>query len=315
MAARMVFTDMSNLLYDQTVVHSPISTSQWGFLQGRSTTDAVPSATHEWHQTLDSGSEVCSIFFDLQKAFNSVPHRSLIAKLSQLNISDFLLKWIVDYLTDRSQCVWVEGATSPPLPVLSGVLQGSVLGPLLFIIYIDGLTDVLSNCSMHLYADNLLLYRPIHSPTDYQALQADIDALSDWILAHKLQFNCDKCKCMLVSRKRDPIMPITLLVNSQPLERVYSYRYLGILLTSNLSWSAHISTLCSKARQQIGMLYRKFYRYSDMETLKWLYVSFIRPNLEYATAVWDPYLSKDIQKRICAAFCMQGLYQKMEWCL
>jgi len=74
-----------------------------------------------------------------------------------------------------------------------------VLGLLLFIIYIDGLTDVLSNRSMRLYANALLLYRPIHSPTDYQALQADIDALSDWISAHKLQSNCDKCKCMLVS--------------------------------------------------------------------------------------------------------------------
>ena len=122
---------MSNLLYDHILVHSPISTSQWGFLPGRSTTDAVLSATHEWHQILDSGSEVCSIFFDLQKAFDSVPHRSLIAKLSQLlniNISYFLLKWIVYNLTHRSQCVGVEGATSPPLPVLSGVPQGSVLG-------------------------------------------------------------------------------------------------------------------------------------------------------------------------------------------
>ena len=88
-------------------------------------------------------------------------------------------------------------------------------------------------------------------------------------------------------------MPITLLVNSQPLERVYSYKHLGIQLTSDLSWSAHISTLCSKARQQIGMLYHKVYRYSDV---KRIYVAFIRPNLEYATAVWDPHLFKDIQK-------------------
>ena len=120
--------------------------------------------------------------------------------------------------------------------------------PPLFITYIDDLTDVLSNCSMRLYADDILLYRPIHSPTDYQALQADIDALSDWISAHKLQFNCDKCKCMLVSRKRDPTMPITLLVNGQPLERVYSYKYLGLLPTSKLSCTAHMSTICSKAR-------------------------------------------------------------------
>jgi len=88
-------------------------------------------------------------------------------------------------------------------------------------------------------------------------------------------------------------MSITLLVNSQPLERVYSYKYLGILLTSDLSWSAHISTFCSKGRQQIGMLYHKVYRYSDV---KRLYVAFIRHNLEYASAVWDPHLSKDIQK-------------------
>ena len=122
----------------------------------------------------------------------------------------------------------------------------------------------------------------IHSPTDYQALQADIDVLSDWISAHKLQSNCDKCKCMLVSQKRDLTMPITLLVNSQPLERVYSYKYLGILLTSTSSWSAHISTLCSKARQQIGMLYCKFYRYSDMETLERLYYVLFCPAIRKA---------------------------------
>ena len=281
---------MSNLLYDHLLEHAPISTKQWGFLPGRSTTDAVLSATHDWHQTLDSGSEVCAIFFDLQKAFDSVPHRSLIAKLRQLNINKFLLKWIVDYLTDRTQCIGVEGATSPSQPVLSGVPQGSVLGPLLFIIYIDGLTNALSNSSMSLYADDLLLYRTIQSPTDYQALQAEIDSLSNWISSHKLQLNCDKCKCMLVTRKRDSTMPTKLLINSEPLERVYSYKYLGIQLTSDLSWSAHISTLCSKARQQLGMLYRKFYRYSDVDTLKQLYVAFIRPHLEYATAVWDPHL-------------------------
>ena len=206
-----------------------------------------------------------------------------------------MLKWIVDYLTDRSQCIGVEGATSLPQTVLSGVPQGSVLGPLLFIIHIDGLTNALSNSSMSMYADDLLLYRTIQSPSDYQTLQAEIDALSDWISAHKLQLNCDKCKCMLVTRKRDSTMPTVLLISGQPLERVYSYKYLGILLTSDLSWSAHISTLCSKARQQIGLLYCKFYRYSDVDTLKQLYI-FICPHLEYATAVWDIHLSKDKQE-------------------
>ena len=130
-----------------------------------------------------------------------------------MNINEFLLKWIVDYLTDRSQCIGVEGATSLSQPVLSGVPQGSVLGPLLFIIYIDGLTNALSNSSMSLYADDLLLYRTIQSSSDYQTLQAEIDALSDWISAHKLQLNCNKCKCMLVTREMDSTMPTVLLVN------------------------------------------------------------------------------------------------------
>ena len=135
-------------------------------------------------------------FFDHQKAFDSVPHRSLVAKLRQLNINELLLKWIVDYLTDRSQCIGVEGATSLPQPVISGVPQSSVLAPLL---YIDGLTNALSNSSMSLYADDLLWYRTIQPPSDYQTLQAEINVLSDWISVHKLQLNCDKCKCMLVT--------------------------------------------------------------------------------------------------------------------
>ena len=217
---------------------------------------------------MNSGSEVCSIFF---KAFDSVPHCSLIAKLSLLNISDFyssesLTTWQIEVSV-------LELKVLPPHPYQFSLvfLKALCLAPYcMFKIHIDGLNNVLSNCSMHLYADDLLLYRPIHFLTDYQALQANIDALSDSISAHKLQFNCDKCNCTLVSWKRDPTMPVTLLVKSQNLERAYSYKYLGILLTFDLSWSAHISTLFSKARQQIGMLYISHILCTcsyDMETL------------------------------------------------
>ena len=191
-----------------------------------------------------------------------------------------LLKWMVDYQTDRSQCIGVEGTTSLSQPVFSSVPQGSVLGSLLFIIYNDDLTNALSNRGMSPYADDLLLYRTIQSPSDYQTLQAEIEALSDWISPEKLQLNCDKCKYMLVTRKRDSTMSNASLINSQSLKKVYSYNYLGILLTSDLFWSAHVSTLCSKAWQQIGMFYHKYYRYSDVDTLKQLYVAFIHPHLQ-----------------------------------
>ena len=111
---------------------------------------------------------------------------SFLTKLRQLNINEFLLKWIVDYLTGRSQCIGVEGTTSLPQTVLSGVSQGSVLGPLL---YIDGLTNVLSNSSMSLYADDLLLYRTIQSLSDYQTIQAEVDALSECMLVTRRQWH------------------------------------------------------------------------------------------------------------------------------
>ena len=162
--------------------------------------------------------------------------------------------------------------------------------PTVHITYMDGLTNALSNSSMSLYADDLLLHRTIQSPSNYQTLYK-LKSMYYQISAHKLGLNCDKCKCMLVIHKRDSTMPTVLLISGQPLKGVYSYKYLGILLTSDLSWSAHISTLCSKAWQQIGLLYCKFYRYSDVDTLKQLYMAFIRPHLEYATIVWDPHLS------------------------
>ena len=240
--------------------------------------------------------EVCVAFFDVRKAFDSVPHAPLLEKLAGIGLNPYIIRWIKSYLTDRKQFVVVDGSSSESLQVLSGVPQGSVLGPLLFVVYINDVVQQISNQSkINLFADDIALYRIIRSPDDYIFLQSDVNAVSSCLTSKYLNLNISKCCYLLLSRKRcHSIPPPNLTLNNAILARVTSYKYLGVLITTNLMWSAHISNICNKTRRLIGILYRKFYKHSSSNTMLRLYSSFIRPHLEYATPAWDPFLKKDI---------------------
>ena len=171
----------------------------------------------------------------------------------------------------------MNGATSNPLPVHSGVPQGSVIGPLLFLIYIDGIKSLPLSRDSHLalFADDILLYRPISCQSDFSLLQQDINNISDWVDCNYLQFNVRKCRFMLVSRKTQHIASSVpqLQLCGQPLERVPTYKYLGLLLSDNLSWTRHIKNLCTKARKLLGLIYRSFYQFSSLESLSNVHLS------------------------------------------
>ena len=157
--------------------HYPLSDCQWGFQNGRSTVSAFLSTIHHWLQLMESGMDVCAVFLDYRKAFDSVPHAPLMKKLQDIGLHTNLLAWVFDYLTLRKQQVVVDGATSSQIPVASGVPQGR---PLLFSIYINGITEV--SISPHsyrvLYTDDVLLYRGISQPKeDLLTVQSDIDEL------------------------------------------------------------------------------------------------------------------------------------------
>ena len=154
-----------------------------------------PVITHNWLQQLDLGYNVCTVYFDLRKTFDSVPHRPLLQKLLDIQLNPYIVQWVSSYLTNRSQLVVVEGTSSPVLPVLSGVPQGSVLGPLLFLIFINDVTTQVSAGSfLSLFADDMALYRMIHSTADFSIVQCDISSLSVWIKT--ISFHCSQPNVM-----------------------------------------------------------------------------------------------------------------------
>ena len=150
---------------------------------------------------------------------------------------------------------------------------------------------------MNLFADDTLLFRVITSTLDYILLQKDVNTFACWVDNNDLTLNASKCKYMIISKRKSRAVPCqTMMLHNQPMERVLSYKYLGVLICNDLSWSPHIDKITSKTRQLIGILYRRFYKWSSSSALLQLYLSLIRPHLEYAVQVWSPYLVKDIQK-------------------
>ena len=285
-----------SLLWEHLLEHAPISDCQWGFQKGKSTTTALLFTTHEWHTLLDRQQDVISVFFDFKKAFDSVPHRKLMERLAQAGFHPHILSWLCSYLSDRQQNVLVNGEHSQPTRVLSGVPQGSVLGPLLFLLYINDITKLClsPNTRLTLYADDMLLYKPVSSDTSYAELQQDINLLSQWSDENMLSFNTAKCKCMLLTNKRNISHP-TIMLNNEPLEYVQQYKYLGVIVSHNLCWSHHIQEVCSKARRTLGIIYRNIAsNTNDPLTVFRLYIALVRPHLEYAAQVWSPHLEKDI---------------------
>ena len=177
--------------------------------------------------------------------------------------------------------------------------QGLVLGPLLFLIYInDSVREKLNTGSfVTMYADDLLLYRVINSAEDYKLLQDDINTLAKWVDNNHLTLNASKCKCMVISRLKKRSIPfVPLKLHEQAMEKVSQYKYLGVIIKEDLTWSSHINEITTKARRMVGLSYRQFYAWTSTPALLQLYKSIVRPHVEYASQVWSPYLLKDIQR-------------------
>ena len=182
------------------MTNSLLNTCQYGFVERRSTTLQLLHTLEEWVRCIDNSDVIDVCYLDLMKAFDSVPHRRLIEKVHSYGIRGNILKWIVSFLTERNQCVRVNGETSTCQKVVSGVPQGSVLGPVLFVLYINDMPEIVTS-NIKLYADDAKLYRPVIMPRDEEALQGDIFKLEEWSSRWLLRFHPEKCTMMRVGKK------------------------------------------------------------------------------------------------------------------
>lgn len=268
--------------------HSFFFPNQHGFRRGRSCETQLFEFTTDLHLHLDSRFQTDVIYLDFAKAFDRVAHRRLTAKLACLKLDPLVLSWIECFLTNRSQFTVIDNFKSSSSPVLSGVPQGSVLGPLLFLIFINDLPNSILS-SIRLFADDCVLYRRISSQNDQLILQEDLNKIVNWCSLWLMSLNISKCQYMCVTRKRQ-IINHQYSINSSALTQVDSYRYLGVTITNQLTWCAHITNLIKDCSKSLGLLKRSIFL-SPVPVRKLAYETFIRTKLEYASAIWNPHQS------------------------
>ena len=277
--------------------NSILSDKQFGFLGGRSTILQLLIAMDEWTEILDRGGAMDVIYCDFQKAFDTVAHNRLMDALCHYGLKDPILSWIEDYLKNRKQQVSVNGSKSSLFDVSPRVPQGSVLGPLLFIIYINSMVVKAGDTNLLLYADDVKLYREIKTDEDVETLQTDLDKLYDWTQYSLLKFHPDKCVVMrLMSSRSKKLKPNALYnMDERRLKAVSEEKDLGISFNDNLTFEKHINEKVNKANSLVGMVRRTFV-YLDKDVFKVLFISIVRPHLEYGAPIWNPYTKKLINQ-------------------
>ena len=280
---------LERLIYNEVIskITNFISNVQFGFLKNRSTLQQLLIFVNE---IFTCGTQSDAVYFDIRKAFDSVCHNQLLVKLWSAGISGQLWSWFRSYLSDRSQFVVINNQPSSLLPVLSGVPQGSILGPLLFLIYINDIFHINIHHSLLTFTDDTKCFGPVTNCTDEQLLQHDIDLLLDWSSRSYLCFN--PTKCVHISFRANRITSYHL--NEQVIPKLNSHRDLGIIISENLSWRNHYTNILSKAYKTLSLLRRTF-KSSHSPLIKTkLYMTLVRSILTYCSPVWWPYLLSDI---------------------
>ena len=293
-------------LYSLLESHDLLQDHQFGFRRKRSTTSLLMTAIHDWATCLDLSQTTHCLFLDMSKAFDSVPHRRLLLKLQLYGVGGALLTWFDHFLTTRRQRVSLNGCFSSWRHVTSGVPQGSILGPLLFILYIDDIAKSV-DCKIKVFADDITIYQRILSIQDCYSLQHNLDSCLQWCSRWQMNLSPVKCEALCISNKRSPLAFTYQCVN-QPIQWKQKVKYLGIYLNQHLTWGDHCKYVHSKATNIFNLLRRKLYGCSQPARHQ-SFCSLVLPILQYACQVWMPYYKKDItliesvQKRASRWIC------------
>jgi len=238
---------------------------------------------------IDQGHPVDVIYLDFQKAFDKVPHKRLMLKIKSLGIAGNVYNWIEDWLKDREQRVVLLGCKSAWIKVKSGVPQGSVLGPLLFMIYINDIDDSVSSKLLK-FADDTKVFRAVLNLHDIEKLQIDLMNLCKWSDDWLMLFNVDKCKIVHFGYNNNMA---NYKLNDKNLDVDKEERDLGVVIQNDLKCRLQCIKVVNTANKVLGMIKRAFV-YKDSEIVVRLYKSLVRPHLEYCVQAWRPHLQKDI---------------------
>ena len=283
---RIVFKNLYNYLKSNNL----ITKNQSGFTPGDSGTNQLLSLIHDIHQAFDDNRclEVRSVYLDMSKAFDKVWHEGLLHKLKQNGIEGNLLRFFESYLSNRRQRVVLNGCCSDWAPILSGVPQGSVLGPLLFLIYINDLECGIKS-QIKFFADDTSLYSVVYDPIlSAEELNFDLEIISKWATQWKMSFNPDPTKPaeeILFSRKKTSIDHPPLLFNGSEVKRVTEHKHLGLILDPRLDFAAHIKEKSATAKKGIGLI-KHLRSYLPINALTSIYTARVRSHLDYCDFIF-----------------------------
>ena len=259
---------------------------QHGFRPGYSCESQLVTVCQDLAEALDDGGRIDSIIIDFTKAFDLVPHDRLITKIAGSGLDGRVLGWIRDFLTGRSQRVRVDGHLSEEIEVTSGVPQGSVLGPLLFLAYVN---DIWRNVDsdLRLFADDCIIYRKIRDRSDIETLQADLNKLMKWAQTNEMTINPGKCKAVNFSKSRIKDR-LQYKIDDQIIPEENSFKYLGLIIRSDLNWQDHVNHTLRKAWRSLHFIMR-ILKKGNSKVKRLGYTALVRPILEYGSSCWDPY--------------------------
>ena len=276
-------------LYDYFTVHKLISSHQSGFRPLHSTVTALLEATDSWAYNIDQGNVNAVVFLDLKKAFDTVDHEILLSKLNKYGVQGTSYEWFKSYLDCRKQRCFVNGSLSGDHFLTCGIPQGTILGPLLFLIYINDLPNCLLNSVPRMYADDTHLTFASNNILNINTvLNEDLARVEKWLIANKLTLNASKTEVMLIgSRQRLSTFhnPLSLIVDGAPISQVSSTKSLGVHIDQNLSWNVHVEKLCKKIASGVGAL-KRARSFVPYETLRSVYMSLVQPHFDYCDSVW-----------------------------
>lgn len=288
--AKTFETAVHGSIFDQ--VQHIITPLQHGFFPARSIVTNLSCFTQFTSKALNCQQQVDVVYTDFAKAFDRLDHAILLLKLSELGFDTCLCNFIYSYLTDRQMYVEHKGNSSSRFLATSGAPQGSNLAPLLFSLFINDITNVIKS-QLLLFADDLKIFRIIHSVQDCDQLQNDLDLLNTWCLINKLPLNIAKCKVMTFTLKKKPIN-FGYSLDHQVLERVDNVVDLGIVFDSKLSFNLHVDQVRASALKMLGFIFRMCKAFTNTLTLKILYYSYVRSKLDYGSLIWNPYYNEYI---------------------